>query len=75
MKKLICLLLSILACLTIVACEDKQEQNPQIPSQSEETENEETENEVPENPEQEEDDGGNVVTPIRPGGNFNGGGY
>ena len=69
MKKLICLLLSMLVCLTIAACDDKQDPTPQTPSQNEETENEET------TPEEENKGGGNVVTPIQPGGNFNGGGY
>ena len=80
MKKLICILLSILFCLTIAACEDKQEPTPQNPSQNEETKKDETESEEKEDegttPEEEENKGGgNVVTPIQPGGNFNGGGY
>ena len=72
MKKIVTILLSILACFTIVACADN---GPSlVPPAGGGTEQGGTEqgggtgNET-------ENGGGNVVTPIQPGGDYNGNDY
>ena len=79
MKKLVTILLTILACFTIVACNETTPSVIPPLNQEQGTEQGGTENQ-PENGTDEgteegaeEDD--RVVTPIRPGGDFNGNGY
>ena len=69
MKKIVTILLSILACLTIVACNDTGASV--VPPATNENQTETgngTENGS-------QTGGGQVVTPIQPGGDFNGSGY
>ena len=62
MKKLILILLTMLVCLTITACGETTPTNPNTPTEP-------PSQETPANP-----SNGTVVTPIQPGGNFEGGG-
>lgn len=79
MKKLVTILLTILACFTIVAC---SETTPSVipPLDQEQgaeqggTENK-PENGTDEGTEEGEKEDDRVVTPIQPGGDFNGNGY
>ena len=70
MKKFVTIILAILACLTIVSCIDNGPSVVPPVGGGQETEQG---GEVGKG--EEETGGGSVVTPIRPGGNFNGDGY
>lgn len=73
MKKGISLILSIIACLIMVACDDSRAPiEPVTPPTGGTEQGGGTTGEEPTPP---NGGGGNVVTPIQPGGNYDGGEY
>ena len=70
MKKILTVILSILACLCIAACEEPGT-SVIPPVDGTQTEQGGTEG----GSKNESQGGGNVVTPIQPGGDYNAGGY
>ncbi len=70
MKKLLIFLMVITACFTITACEKEQEPTTPPTTQNQPT-NPENGGETEENT---ENSGGNAISPIKPGGDFEVGG-
>ena len=71
MKKLLSIILGLVACLVMVACEEEKPSTPSPTPPSSSTQTPTPEEEKPSN-----NGGGTVVTPIQPGGDYEvGGGY